>query len=80
MIELLTDIVLTIAGFLLILLAIVILKQKSGRRLNRNLLVAFLLSKAFLMGRWFSFRFGIFTYEDFHLLFVLILKEMYNNR
>ena len=69
MIALLTDIVLTIAGFLLILLSVVILRQKSGNRLNRNLLVAFLLSKAFLMTRWFFFRFGILAYEDFHLIY-----------
>jgi len=69
MIALLTDSVLTITGFLLILLSIVILSQKSGNRINRNLLVAFLLSKAFLMTRWFFFRFGILSYEDFHLLY-----------
>ena len=68
MIALLTDSVLTITGFLLILLSIVILRQKSGNRINRNLLVAFLLSKAFLMARWFSFRFGILSYENVPLI------------
>ena len=71
MIALLTDSVLTIAGFLLILLSIVILRQKSGNRLNRNLLVAFLLSKAFLMTRWFLFRFGILRYEDFPFVYYI---------
>ena len=69
MIGLLSDIVLTTALFLLTLLAVVILRQKSGKRLNRNLLVAFLLSKAFLMARWFSFRFGILTFADSRLVY-----------
>jgi len=65
MIKLLTDIVLSVAGFQLMLLAIVLLIQKSKNRLNRNLLVAFLLTKAFLMFRWFVFRFEILTYKEF---------------
>lgn len=71
MIELLTDIVLTTASFLLISLAVVILKQKGGKRLNRYLLAAFLLSKATLMVRWFLFRFGILAYQDFVFLYYI---------
>lgn len=63
MIGFLTDTVLTITGFLLILMAIVILKQQTTHRLNAILLSAFLLSKAFLITRWFLFRMGISSYE-----------------
>ncbi|UCE17262.1 MAG: helix-turn-helix transcriptional regulator [Gemmatimonadota bacterium] len=69
MIALLTDIVLTTAGFLLILLAVVILRQHGGKRSNKNLLVAFLLSKSFLMVRWFSFRFWILSFENFRSVY-----------
>lgn len=64
MIKSLTDAVLIISGFQLILLAVVLLVQKSSNQFNRNLLVAFLLTKAFLMVRWFCFRFEIFNYEN----------------
>jgi len=63
MIQLLTDVVLTVTGFQLIVLVIVILKQQNGDQLNKNLLVSFLLSKTFLIIRWFSFNFEIFAYE-----------------
>ncbi|MCI0493559.1 AraC family transcriptional regulator [candidate division KSB1 bacterium] len=64
MVKTLTDIVLSIAGFQLMLLALVLLNQESKNRLNRNLLVAFLLTKAFLMIRWFIFRYEILSYRD----------------
>ena len=64
MVLLLTDVVLTVTGFQLTLLAAVLLKQKSINRLNRNLLVAFLLSKTFLILRWFLFRFGILIEQN----------------
>jgi len=71
MIQLLTDIVLIITGFQLILLAVVLLTQKNINRLNRNLLVAFLLSKAFLIIRWFSFRFEIVRYNDLPYIYLI---------
>jgi len=64
MIKLLTDIVLSIAGFQLILLAAALLIQESKNQFNRNLLVAFLLTKAFLMLSWFVFRFEILSHQD----------------
>lgn len=64
MAKMLTDIVLSIAGFQLILLALVLLLRQSKNRFNRNLLVAFLLTKAFLMIRWFVFRFDLLSYAN----------------
>lgn len=64
MAKMLTDIVLSIAGFQLILLALVLLLRQSKNRFNRNLLVAFLLTKAFLMIRWFVFRFDLLSYSN----------------
>ncbi len=71
MIALLTDIVLILTGFLLLLLAAVLLRQREGTRLNRNLLVAFLLTKAFLILRWFSFRFDLLAFERVPLIYYL---------
>jgi len=71
MISLLTDIVLIVTGFQLILLSIVIFRQKLGNRLNSHLLVAFLLSKAFLITRWFLFRFEILPYPEFGYLYFI---------
>jgi len=64
MINLLTDTVLIITGFLLILLSVVVLLLSKGSRLNRYLLAGFLLTKAFLIVRWSVFRFEIVYYED----------------
>jgi AraC-like DNA-binding protein len=64
MIQTLTQGVLIITGFQLILLAVVLLAQTNVNRLNRNLLVAFLLSKAFLISRWLTFHFQILGYDD----------------
>lgn len=69
MIKLLTDAVLIITGFQLIVLAVVLLAQKTSNRFNRNLLVAFLLTKAFLMVRWFCFRFEILSYDNYIYLY-----------
>jgi len=76
MILLVTDIVLIITGFQLILLSGVILRQKDGNFLNRFLLVAFLLSKAFLVLRWFSLRF-IFTYDDLPYFYTISLAGFF---
>ena len=62
-IGMLTDAVLTIAGFQLLLLAAVLLTRPGLGGPRRNLLAAFLLTKAFLMLRWFLYRHGILTYE-----------------
>lgn len=71
MIKILTDVVLTIAGFQLLLLAVVLLAQPSKNPFNRNLLVSFLLTKAFLMLRWFLFRFEILAYADCPYLYIV---------
>jgi len=63
MIDLLSKIVLTIAGFELIILSIILLTQSTKNQYNRPLLVAFLLTKAFLMIRWFLFSYKILTYN-----------------
>ena len=76
MIKLLTDIVLSVAGFQLILLAFALLAQKTKNQLNRNLLVAFLLTKAFLMLRWFVFRFDILSYNE-NIYFYHISKSAF---
>ena len=64
LIELLTDIVLIVTIFQLFMLAIVLIIQKTKNNLSRNFLVAFLLSKAFLMVRWFVFRFEILEFQS----------------
>ena len=61
MIQVLTDIVLTITGFQLLLLVVVLLAQAHGPRQQRNLLVAFLGTKAVLILRWALFRFELLT-------------------
>ena len=71
MIQKVTDVVLIITGFQLILLAVVLLTQKNVKKLSRNLLVAFLLSKAFLIIRWFILQFDILRFEN-HIYFFLI--------
>ena len=71
MIQKVTDVVLIITGFQLILLAVVLLTQKNVKKLSRNLLVAFLLSKAFLIIRWFTLQFEILRFEN-HIYFFLI--------
>jgi AraC-like DNA-binding protein len=63
-VELLTDIVLTVTGFQLLLLSVVLLTRTAAVPLQRNLLAGFLLSKAFLILRWFSYRFDILSYEN----------------
>lgn len=65
-----TDIVLILTGFQLILLSVVLLSQKSVNHLNRNLLVAFLLSKTFLILRWLFFRFQIVKVNDFPYIYL----------
>ena len=39
--------------------------------MNRNLLVAFLLTKAFLITRWLSFHFGLLQYQESPYLYHL---------
>jgi len=65
MIQILTDSALILNAFLFIILAIVIVVQKDINKLSRNLLVAFLLSKAFLNIRWILFNFDFIQYSDF---------------
>jgi len=71
MIETLTEIVLVVTGFQLVLLAVVLLTRGSGHQLNRYLLVAFLLSKAFLTTRWIAFHFGVLLYRESPYLYHL---------
>lgn len=71
MIQKVTDVVLIITGFQLILLAVVLFTQKNVKKLSRNLLVAFLLSKAFLIIRWFTLQFEILKFGD-NIYFFLI--------
>lgn len=63
MIQLLTDSVLAITGFQLLLLVVVLLRQSTDRNLQRNLLVAFLVTKALLILRWSLFRFGAMDFQ-----------------
>jgi AraC-like DNA-binding protein len=56
--QILTDVVLTLTGFQLLLLALMLVMQLP-RDLRRDLLVGFLLTKATLILRWFSFRFAL---------------------
>lgn len=71
MIQTLTDSVLVLTAFLLIILTIVLLVQKNINILSRNLLVAFLLSKAFLNIRWLVFNFRIIKYADFTFFYFI---------
>jgi len=71
MIETLTEIVLVVTGFQLVLLAAVLLSRSNESQLNRYLLVAFLLSKAFLTIRWIAFHFGVLVYQDSPYLYHL---------
>ena len=59
MVELLTDVVLIVTGFQLLVLALVLLLRLPRRSLGRNLLAGFLLTKAALILRWSSLRFGL---------------------
>ena len=84
MISTLTEIVLIITGFQLILLVVVLLAQKGMNRRSRNLLVAFLLSKVFLVFRWLAYHFTILKYEGspyfYHLssaVFFLLAPLLY---
>ncbi|MFZ5518658.1 MAG: helix-turn-helix domain-containing protein [Candidatus Zhuqueibacterota bacterium] len=63
-ITVLTQIVLTMTGFQLILLASVLLHQETRNRLSRNLLVAFLAVKALLIIRWLLFGWDILPAEQ----------------
>ncbi len=69
MIAKLTDIVLIVTGFQLILLSVAILARRNGIHLQRFLLSGFLISKAFLTIRWFLFSFGVLTFERAYLFY-----------
>ncbi|MBC7188389.1 MAG: helix-turn-helix transcriptional regulator [Calditrichaeota bacterium] len=71
MVNMLTDIVLTVTGFQLVSLAVVLAAQKNGRLTPRLLLMAFLLTKALLIARWFVFRFGMVQHTEPDYLFRL---------
>ncbi len=71
MVSLLTDIVLAVTGFQLLLLAGVLLSRPAAQRLRRNLLGAFLLIKATMILRWAVFRHGILTFETAWPLYFL---------
>ena len=64
MVDTLTDVVLIVTGFQLLLLAGILLIRLPSTNLRRNLLAAFLLTKALLILRWFSLRFGIVEWAD----------------
>jgi AraC-like DNA-binding protein len=63
-VDTLTDVVLIVTGFQLLLLAGILLIRLPSTNLRRNLLAAFLLTKALLILRWFSLRFGIVEWAD----------------
>ena len=69
MIAVLTDIVLIITGFLLLLFAAVVLGQRKGRAVSRYLLAGFLVTKALLITRWSLFRFDILIFGDNRYIF-----------
>lgn len=69
MIEKLTDIVLNVTGFQLLLLIIVVLSTRVGNHKSRWLLAAFLFSKILLILRWMGFRYGLFSYSEDVLLY-----------
>ncbi|MCR4439975.1 MAG: hypothetical protein QHJ34_11695 [bacterium] len=71
MVNVLTDVVLTVTGFQLVSLAVVLAAQKNGRLTPRLFLMAFLLTKALLIARWFVFRFGIVQHSEPDYLFRL---------
>lgn len=64
MVDSLTNAVLVITLFQLLVLAAVLFRQKSGKLLSRNFLIIFLLTKAFLITRWSVFKFGLLQYQD----------------
>lgn len=83
MIKLLTDIVIIVTNFQLILVSLVLITQKTGRAINRNLLVTFFLTKSFLLTRWFIFRFLV-DYKNYFFLaeitfapFILLAPILY---
>jgi AraC-like DNA-binding protein len=69
MIAVLTDIVLIITGFLLLLFAAVVLSQRRGRAVSRYLLAGFLFTKALLVIRWSLGRFHVLAFEDHRYFF-----------
>jgi AraC-like DNA-binding protein len=71
MIDTLTNIVLTVGGFQLYLLAAVVLVRNGGRRLPKGLFAAFLLTKALLITRWFCYSHGILSIGASPALYLL---------
>jgi len=69
MIETITDIILNVTGFQLILLVFIVLCSKIANNHNKILLAGFLLSKSFLIVRWMVYRYGILSYTDDMLLY-----------
>lgn len=69
-IELLTDVVLIVTGFQLLLLAGVLAARMPAGSLRRNLLIAFLLTKAFLVFRWFVLRFDVISAREWPALYL----------
>ena len=76
-INLLTDVVLTVTGFQLVLLAVVLLKQQTKIKLSRNLLAAFLLAKAFLILRWFLFRWNFLANDNFPYTYFISMSVFF---
>jgi len=70
-IALLTDAVLIITGFLLVLLSVVVLTKHKGSQMNRFLLAGFLLVKALLIVRWSLFTFDIIQFENSRFFYYL---------
>lgn len=71
MVKIATDVVLITTGFQLLVLASVLLAKTGFSSLRHNLLAAFLLTKAGLVIRWFSFRFDIVEYAQHHGLYLI---------
>ena len=69
-IDLLTDVVLIVTGFQLVLLTGVLLVRLPAASLRRNLLAAFLLAKAFMILRWFVVRFEIVSAAEWPLSYL----------
>jgi len=70
MIKSLTDVVLSVTGFQLLLLAVVLVIRFPGNSLRRNFLVAFLLAKVLLILRWSLLHFAILDGGEHATLFL----------
>ncbi len=71
LVHLLTDVVLILTGFQLLVLAVVVLTLRPRGDVRRTLLAFFLLTKTLLVLRWSAYRFGVLDYQAHLVLYLM---------